>query len=55
MFFSRTPKNLLRFALVFGLTVFVFGLSATETPASQKDDPGEHPPKLLNYSKMTAQ
>ena len=55
MFFSRTPKNLLRFALVFGLTVFVFGLSATETPASQKDDPGEHPPKLLNYSKMTTQ
>jgi hypothetical protein len=55
MFFSRTPKNRMRDVLVFGMTALVIVSPATETPASQKDDPREHPPKLLNYSKMTTQ
>ena len=53
MFFSHTPKSRMRYVLVFGITALVIVSPATETPASQKDDPREHPPKLLNYSKMT--
>ena len=55
MFFSHTPKNRMRYVLVFGITALVIVSPATETPASQKDDSREHPPKLLNYSKMTTQ
>lgn len=43
----------MRYAQVFGLTTLIISMLATETPASQKYDPREHPPKLLNYSKMT--
>lgn len=55
MSFSFTAENWMRYALVFGLTALVIVSPATETPASQKDDQYEHPPKLLNYSKMTTQ
>ena len=55
MSFSLTAEYWMRYALVFSITAFVIVSPATETPASQKDDPGEHPPKLLNYSKMTTQ
>jgi cytochrome c2 len=45
----------MRYALVFSLTALVIVSPATETPASQKNDHRERPPKLLNYSKMTTQ
>lgn len=53
--FFLTVENWIRYARVFGLIALGIISLATETPASQKYDPGEHPPKLLNYSKMTTQ
>jgi hypothetical protein len=53
MSFSLTVENWMRCARVFGLIALGIISLATETPASQKYDPSEHPPKLLNYSKMT--
>ena len=41
------------YAQVISLAVLIILLPVSGTAAPQNDDPGEHPPKLLNYSKMT--
>ena len=38
-----------------GLTAFILLLGANRSPAQQQEDLHKHPPKLLNYSKMTTQ
>ena len=41
------------YAQAISLAVLIILLPVSGTAAPQNDDPGEHPPKLLNYSKMT--
>ena len=53
MFLSTqlTRRNL--HVRVVALAALIILLLVSGTAAPQNDDPGEHPPKLLNYSKMT--
>lgn len=55
MFLSTqlTRRNL--HVRVVALAALIILLLVSGTAAPQNDDPGEHPPKLLNYSKMTTQ
>ena len=46
-------RNLYAQVVVFATLIILLPVNGTTAP--QENDPREHPPKLLNYSKMTTQ
>jgi hypothetical protein len=52
---SIQPTRSSLYAQVVLLAMLILLMPVNGITASQKDDPHEHPPKLLNYSKMTTQ